>query len=375
MGRNPSIFDKEIRMSYAQKDRSKKRQPETAPDQPPALLSCDIGNGYVKLRSATNLTGYMSVVGDVSETLDGFQGVNSEQDFIIGFEGKQIAIGETVYFKGMTAEVIRHPSRIETGFYRKLFASALAAGVPGNPKRPTEVEVVLSLPPAYYFDREKQKERLAGTYEVEVPDDGGRWVKVVYNVPYANMRVIPEGVGTVCMIALNDDGTERGDTKLHQKVVGVVDVGTLTTDLIKLDNLRIVRDGCTSEEVALNFIYKKLRTFAQHYGITIQEHRYQSVIDKGHFSVQGEPIPLDNEMSKWSTELAQMVDGYIRKMWAGGNDVDQIILTGGGARYVYTELCKIYRHVRLASDNALELFQGNADGGYRYGMLRRLAAQ
>lgn len=360
-------------MSYVQKDRAKKRQVDT-PEQP-ALLSCDIGNGYVKLRSATNNTGYMSVVGDVSETLDGFAGVNAEQDFIIGFEGKQIAIGETVYYKGMTAEVIRHPSRIETSFYRKLFASALVAGIPGNPKKPTDVEVILSLPPAYYYDREKQKERLAGTYEIEVPDDGGRWTKVIYNVPFANMRVIPEGVGTVCMIALNDDGTERGDTKLHQKVVGVVDVGTLTTDLIKLDNLRIVRDGCTSEEVALNFIYKKLRMFAQHYGITIQEHRYQAVIDKGYFSVQGEPVYLGDEMSKWSAELAQMADGYIRKMWSGGNDVEEIILTGGGARYVYADLRKVYRHVRLASDNALELFQGNADGGYRYGMLRRLAGQ
>lgn len=356
-------------MGNVQKVKVKK---QTVTNGTPQLASFDIGNGFVKAKSAYEEATYASVIGDLNETLDGFSDITPDRDFVIGYNGKRVVVGEAVYRKGIgAAQMIRDVSRVGTPFYKTLFASALYATIPGNVNAPTTVEVVLSLPPKAYWDREKQKENLAGVYEIEVPDDQGGFCTVVYEVPYQLMRVIPEGVGTVCNIVLDDAGRERQNTDLHKKVVGVVDVGTLTTDLIMLDNLQLVRRGCDSILNALSDIYEKLISYAAQKGAVIEDYRCDSTVNDGYFLLQGKREPIDRRVESWSRDLASVIEGAIRTKWRGGNAVEDIVLRGGGAMNVYPYLQQAFPHVRLASDNKIDLVRSNADGGYRYGMLRR----
>lgn len=352
---------------------SKQKGKQTISNGTLQLASFDIGNGFVKVKSATSMTTYAAVIGDLNETLDGFStGLSTaEDDIIIGYNGRRVVIGDTVYRKGMgAAQVIRHTSRIETEFYKTLFASALYKAI-GNVEAPTTVEVVLSLPPVAYYEREKQKENLAGVYEIEVPDKNGRFCTNVYEVPYNLMRVIPEGVGTVCSIVLDENGNEIKGTNLHTKVVGVVDVGTLTTDLIMLDNLKLVRRGCDSVLHALNDIYQKMVKYASRQSVVIEDYRCSDIANQGYFLAHGQRVNIEDQLDRWAADLAGVIDAAIRTTWNGGNDVEDIILRGGGARNVYPFLARVFPHVRLASDNMNNLVTSNADGGYRYGLLRR----
>lgn len=339
-------------------------------------VSMDIGNGFVKWRSPNGGGSYMSVIGDISGMMQGSWDVKSMDSVqpvrCIRFEGRVFGFGESVYYTSSRPQVIRDTSRIDTQYYRQLFASVLASAIEPDPKGVT-VELVLSLPPGRYFEREHLKEIIAGPYAVDIVQDSKVVQHGIYNVPLNTIRVIPEGVGSVCMSILDERGHEQ-DSKINGAVIGVVDIGTLTTDLIMLDDLKIVRNGCWTEEVAIySGIYKPLMDYANNLGLVIPDYRCEAVLRRGSFTVQGEEHSILALMERWWRDLALYVDGLIRQHWHGGNDVDMILLTGGGAGQVFGELRRIYKHIRLSSDNAIELVTGNADGGYRYGLFRREA--
>lgn len=328
------------------------------------LVSFDLGNGFAKVRSSTEKgLSYPSVWSVVSETLEGFDmAISPNHDRVIGFEGKMYAIGETVQYKGLTPVTMTHRSRTTTEFYRVLFASALAATVRSS----AVCHVVLSLPPAAYWDKDKMKQLLARTYEVDVYV-GGKLRRLTYEVPIEFMRVIPEGVGTVCCMALDERGGEQ-DSALASMQVGIVDVGTYTTDAVLLKGLRIVRSGTDSLPHGLKDIHGKLRTFASKKGVDLDFYRADETIQNGYFTAHGQRIAFDSELVEWSRELVQSISGLIRSKWNGGDDAEQIIITGGGAGLTEMLLCQEFPQARLVEN--VDSWLANCEGAYRYGLLK-----
>lgn len=328
------------------------------------LFSGDLGNGYIKARSTDN-TGisFPAVISVVSDMLGGFNFDLSKtnHDFVIGFEGKSYAIGETVRLKGLTPVTIAHRSRIETDFYRIMFASALAATIWED----CSPSVVLSLPPAAYWDKDKIKQALQGIYKVEVPG----YRTVTYDIPQQVMRIIPEGVGAVCLLVLDKDGNDKqAEQALSKLRVGVVDVGTYTTDLIQLDQLRIVRAGCDSLPHALHDVHEKVRNYCQHQGYDLDMYRADEVLNAGYFMRAGVRHSISEYIDDWTGDLIPAISGMIRTKWNGGDDVDAILLTGGGSLYIYDRMAMEFPHVRLVEQVPPHF--ANCEGAYRYGLLR-----
>lgn len=332
------------------------------------LFSADLGNGYIKARSDSNRgISYPASISVVSEMLGGFNLDLSKRnhDFVIGFEGKNYAIGETVRLKGLTPVTIAHRSRITTEFYRVLFASALASTIWES----GYVNAVLSLPPAAYWDKDRLKVALAGTYTVDVPGYG----ELFYDIPVEAMRVIPEGVGAVCLLALDERGNDRrkSDLNLSQRTVGVVDIGTYTTDLILLDALRIVRSGCDSLAHALHDVHERLRTYCQSQGYELDPYRADEVLNAGYFMRSGVRHSITEFIDDWTGDLIPAISGMIRTKWNGGDDCDVILLCGGGSLYVYDRLAMEFPHLELVEDVPPHF--ANCEGAFRYLMLREKA--
>src|SRR5574339_428193 len=91
------------------------------------LMSADLGKGWVKVKSSTDERIYRSVYSAESESIYFDSPFDANGQFLIEYEGKRYAVGDTVYTKGLVPIHIEDRSRINTGFYRILFASALAA--------------------------------------------------------------------------------------------------------------------------------------------------------------------------------------------------------------------------------------------------------
>lgn len=332
------------------------------------LFSGDLGNGYIKCRSSMcEADSYRSVISVVSTMLGNFKLDLSRKnhDLIIGFEGKTYAVGETVETHGLTPVNISHRSRIKTDYYRVLFASALARTIWED----CAPDVVLSLPPAAYWDRDVLKAALSGTYVVEIPS----FKTITYEIPPEHIKVIPEGVGAVCLLVLDEKGYEKKtQIDLANLPVGIIDIGTYTTDFIQLDSLRIVRRGCDSLQHALHDVHQKLRAYCQKAGYDLDAWQVDRVLNQGWFMLQGEKHYFTDQIDNWFSELVPAISGQVRTLWNGGDDVAQILITGGGSLYTYDMLAMEFPHLRIVEEGVLPHLV-NCEGGYRWGLLRERA--
>ena len=334
----------------------------TPQKMPTRLFSGDIGNGFTKIRSSRERLSFPSVISVEDETAQGFEamGLSSNSDFVIEYANKRWAIGETVYTHGLMPVTIAHRSRIETEFYKVLFAASLAVGI----RQPAEVHAIVSLPPAAYWDREKQKDTIAGEYEVVF---GGR--KLTYNVPREALRVVPEGFGTAALFCLDASGAVQ-DSTLFEARVGIVDPGTYTTDFILLDKMKLVRRGTDSIPHALNDIHQKLRTYVASQGVDLDVYQADEVLRQGYFLKSGRRVPVTEQRDIWAGELAQVLSGQIRTLWGGGDDVEHILVSGGAAEYVGPILATEFEHVWRVDprETRVETWETNCEGSWRYAL-------
>lgn len=336
------------------------------------LISADLGKGFTKVKSSTEERIYRSVISAESESINFDMPFDANGIFVIEYEGKKYAVGDTVFTRGHLPIHIEDRSRINSGFYRTLFASSLAAVL----RNTSEVEAVVSLPPAAYFDKEAMKERLAGTYEVKLPTGQGTPKTLTYTVAYNSIRVIPEGMGAICEIALDSEGriTTEGD-ELFKRTVGVVDIGTGTTDLLKFERLVLSRDGTDSRNIGVaKSVLPRIKQHASKNGIDLADHKLDQVLRERFYidgSADGQRRYIADEIESWCAEQAQAIDAFIKSAWNGGNGVEYIIVTGGGAHLIYPYLRDIYGKERTFNSDGNPQFS-NCEGGYRYGLLRQL---
>lgn len=325
------------------------------------LISIDLGNGFTKVRAGKRRFSFPSVIAVEDDTTAGFEsvGLASNHDFVIGYNGKRWAIGETVLTHGLMPVMIAHRSRITTEFYKILFAAALGTAFTEN----VTVSPIVSLPPAAYWDKEKQKEMLAGEYMVKRAG-----VECSYSVPYELIRVVPEGFGTAALFCLDPRG-QVTDSDLFEREVGIVDVGTYTTDFVQLSKMKVVKRGTDSIPHALSNIHKLVRTYAASHGVDIDIHEADEVLRNGYFLLGGRREPITEQIQQWSKELAQVIAARIRTLWGGGDAVELIIVTGGGCWYVADLLFAEWPHVQKVTREAskVEPWKANCEGCYRYG--------
>jgi plasmid segregation protein ParM len=319
-------------------------------DSQPRIVSDDIGNGFVKSKSATATATFPSVIATEQGALS-FEGFNSGDDFVIEFEGTRYAIGETAWKLGRMRATAMDRSRIDSDFYRILFAASLMAVA----RKSGPATVVLSLPVLWYSSRSQVKEKLAGTYVVCY-----RGRRYTFEVDKATMQIIPEGFGTLAGVVLSKEAPE--DLKqLARGRVGVVDVGTKTTDLMLFDQMELIPAKSGGIDSALSDVWRSVKEeIAKAHGRTLELHEVDQAISDGYFMQKGKEQPIKDMAERAMHALASAVAGEIVGLWSGGQEVDAILLTGGGAKYIKPYLTFGHEHVIRKGHLA------NAEGGYLF---------
>lgn len=324
------------------------------------LFSGDIGNGYVKARTNAHEVTFQSVIAEESKSIDFQTAFNPNHSFVIEFEGKTYALGDTVHSLGHTPQSIAHRSRIETQYYRVLLAGALSATIQTS----ADVSAVLSLPPGAYIDKENLRAQIAGEYKVAIA--GGK--TYTYCLDPNNLRIVPEGLGGICYIALDEQGrsTEYADMFMGQ-TVGVIDVGTYTTDFLMFDRLKLQRRSTDSHPHGLNDIHTRIKQFASSHSVDLDDYELDNVLHQGFLKVRGKRVPISSEIESASSELASSIEAKMRTLWRGGDSAEIILLLGGGAVFVF-------KHLYDTLGDRLELIEhiphfANCEGAYRYLLL------
>ncbi|MFN8565352.1 MAG: hypothetical protein U0703_27845 [Anaerolineae bacterium] len=271
---------------------------------------------------------------------------------MIGFEGQKWAIGESVQTIGTGHRTIRDASRIETPFYRTLFASMLARAVPCAPGTSVEVAPVLSLPPGMYYEKERLKEALAGIYDVDAPVQGSlreqgagllscRWSGSASS-PKAWARY-------ACWCWTRAGATSRAPRCTSRRSAWSTWARSTGTHAQQPEN----RPRSTrSVPRALNA--RNIINHAAKHGILLEDHETDAITRPPRVPNGAHPVAsgADSPGARTSPKSSTVRSA---RSGAAGTPVERIILTGGGAPLIFKYLVDVYPdQIVLAGDDSIE---------------------
>lgn len=331
-------------------------------------VSADLGRGYVKaVSSSGESTSFRSVVAESSRSLSGFDfGLSTADDgFVISFQGREYVLGEAAFSDGILPRSTVDYSRLDASELPILLAGALARVVPED----AAVRLVVSLPPGDYDQKNKVKNRLAGRYDVRASHDG-RLSTRAYEIPIENIRVIPEGLGPVILQSVDRMGRFNSRSRLIDMAVGVIDVGTYTTDLVFFDQLQLNKRLTTSiENVGMSNMFDYLKgALRREFGVTLDYLEVDRVIRRGYVVRDGKRQPIAPWLDEIRSLVAERIVADVRRVWRGAGNVDAILIAGGGGPFVADVITMNFPHASLIDE--VEPHFANAEGGLRYGILR-----
>lgn len=200
--------------------------------------------------------------------------------------------------------------------------------------------------PVEYFDRDKETMRDALAGEYHLIDSQNR--DFTYRLGLDSVRVLPEGLPTVYDqiygydLAIKDQG-------LLGRSIGVVNVGTYTTDLIYMsadgaDQLPKLRPNkCTSVDVGLSRAWSAIaRWLKTNHGKTVSMTEADIITKQGFAMVGGKRVSVSNQRDDLFRVMAEQIHNAIDLQWDGGADCAVMIEAGGGGPQMHNFIAPPY---------------------------------
>jgi plasmid segregation protein ParM len=322
------------------------------------LVSLDIGNGFVKgyaRPGGAEREIIFPSVGAVEQGAIKFEGLKNGSDLVIDYNDKRVALGDSAYRLGRMQVVEMGRARIGEPAYMDLYAGALSQLV----RNSSDVTVVASLPVRSYMSA-KEDARRALQRQMVIGANGRT---NIYNVSQAH--IVPEGFGALCTLVLTGSG-KIANAELGRSNVGVVDIGTRTTDYLDFNQLELVpvaSDG--QDKTGMATVWQLVgEMISDAYQRELSEVELDQVIHTHQFSDAGQQVNVTHFVNEALDALAATITGQVRTMWDDGRAIDCIAVSGGGAAFVFDRLP--FANKLLVNDGAM----ANVRGAYAFGLLR-----
>jgi plasmid segregation protein ParM len=306
------------------------------------VLAVDIGYGYTKAMSPRGQVIVPSLVGP-AET------IRFESD-IITLNGKGIAleVEGRGFFVGEQAE-LQSASRSQTLDVTRTGSTeqkALFYAVASELVRTTndEVAVVTGLPVGDYDDRNKAtlREMLVGPHVVK------RQGKHTRRFGVRNVYTVPQAMGSLFTLVLDRRG-KLVDGDLAGGRVGIVDVGTLTTNYVLVDRLRYVEVGSDSITTGTSeMLLKVAKDLKREHSLdwALQLGKVDQAVRGRAVEVYGDRVNITGLVDPHLEALADTIVSRARSLWGAGVDLKAVVVTGGGSLELAPYIRRAYPHTR-----------------------------
>ncbi|MBN1579329.1 MAG: ParM/StbA family protein [Anaerolineae bacterium] len=327
------------------------------------IVGVDIGYGYTKAACGANQVVFPSVVGKSErvryESDLNRAGANQHdgQIAVITEQGDRF-VGELALLQSRVHWTLLDRSRVQDPSARLLFLSALSELV-GPTSEHGAFRVVTGLPTQWYADRDKVVEQLSGDHVLRRVN--GR--QVVQRFSIDELLVVPQPFGSLFCTILDADG-RIVDEKLARGRLGIIDVGTFTTDYVLVDALRYIEKGSGSIATAMSRAYQLIgRSILDAFGLDLRLHEVDEIVRRGYVTVFGEQRDIEWLAHPVLDAIAEEVLAEAGTLWGDGRDLDAVLVTGGGAIALGDRIGRCYPHARTLDDAAM----ANVRGFERYG--------
>ena len=319
------------------------------------VLSVDLGYGYTKGVGAESVRfSFPSVIGTAEDIRFATNLINGSADRTVKFDEAEFFYGDQALLQSRMQSTIFDRSRVHDQLYKMLFVGAL---VEMHKQAPDieRVRLVTGLPVEFFNDRADVINLFEGTYQITTDQP--------FRVTVESVFVAPQPFGSLFRELLNEQG-RINSTEIEKGRVGVIDIGTYTTDFIVADELRYVQRLSGSARIGWSKVVSKVeQALGDAYGLDLTQHQIDRALNAGAVRVRGTAIPLQDMMEPAIAEVRSAIIARARDLWGEGVSLDTILVTGGGAVHLYDLIHEVYPHARLLD----EAFWANAEGFYRFG--------
>ena len=327
------------------------------------ILAIDEGHGYTKALTPRGQVLLLSLVGpaeairfesDVAET--------NGKGIAVEVDGRGYFVGEQAELQSASASQTLDAARIGSTEQKALFYAAASELV-----RTTDdaLAVVTGLPVGDYDDRHKEALRAMLRGEHTVRRHGRRERRFTVTDVY----ILPQALGSLFALVLDRTG-RLVDGDLADGRVGVIDIGTLTTNYVLVDRLRYVEVGSDSITTGMSeLLLKVAKDLKREHGLdwALQLGQVDRAVRARQVAVYGDPVNIAGLVTPHLEALADTIVSRARTLWGAGVDLKAIVLTGGGSLELAPFLRQAYRHVRAVGGDPQF---ANATGYLRAGLRR-----
>ncbi len=326
------------------------------------IVGVDIGYGYTKAAGGGQEVVFPSVVGEAeriryqSDLVQPPAG-NAHAIALITQEGRRF-VGDLALLQSRVRWTLLDRSRVQDTSARLLFLSALGELV-GLDGPDTCFQVVTGLPVQWYADRDKVVEQLRGKHVLRRVN--GR--QVVQRFSVEKVLVVPQPFGSLFDVIL-DAEAKIVDEALARGRLGIIDIGTYTTDYVLVDALRYIEKGSGSISTAMSRAYQLIaRSLLDSFGLDLQMHEVDRVVRQGAVTIFGQERDIRWLARPALDAVAQEILAHAGTLWGDGRELNAVLVTGGGALALGDHIRRRYPHARVLADAAL----ANVRGFERYG--------
>ena len=330
------------------------------------IVGVDIGYGYTKVVAEERQITFPSVVGKAER-------IRYENDLSLASRtegGPQMAfiteegdhfVGELALLQSRVQWTLLDRSRVEDPSARLLFLAALSQLADGM--RGTQTfRVVTGLPVKWYGDRGKVVDQWVGKHVLRSVN--GR--HSVHRLAISDLCVVPQPFGSLFDVLLDSSG-QIVEPDLARGRLGVIDVGTYTTDYVLVDGLRYVERGSGTILTAMSTAHELIgRSLLDSYGLDLRMHEVDRAVRRGAVTVFGKEQRIDWLIEPILDAVSVEILAHAGTLWGDGRDLEAILVTGGGAMILGERVRDRYGHARLVPDAAL----ANVSGFCKYGRRR-----
>lgn len=325
------------------------------------VIGLDHGNGWVKAITSNNSIVLPSVVATkdaLGEEVTS-QALKIKEYESIVQKGSVYLWGSDVTKADKVLSTYGSQDRYLQPLYKLLCEFAIAEVLPGHSY--DDVWVVTGVPSSEKgtVAEEQIKKVLLGGHIVNV-NGVEKMIKVT------NVIILPQPVGTVMSRYLDRDGFVLND-EYETSSIGIIDVGTGTTDLDHIKELRRQEGDFLSISIGMFDVYKKVAAHIRKQNPSLDvtpqkvEKQFQSdsyVISKR----KKEDITDIKALALHETALE--IKTAINQQWKTWDRFDEIVITGGGAGSLGAALQELIDDAETVPNSQV----ANAEGFYRYGV-------
>lgn len=317
----------------------------------------DLGYYSEKVVATDKMFSFPSIAGSISESKFDLNGMGPNTFAVETEKGTSYLVGEDVSLQSRYMSRQQDRDWITSDEYKVLLLTALTEITKGSR---VDVDLVTGLPVNFYDDKDLLRDNLLGEHRIRRLERRNTQVFVIKNI-----RVIPQPFGTVFSVVLNGHGKATEDSDLATGSVGVIDVGSRTTNLLTVNRMREI--GVQTESIdsgawkVISSIKRQILSEYPDYD-NLKDHMVAEAVKDRWIGYYDETLDLTELVEDELGKLVSEIMAAARNLWGKGASLKRVLITGGGALLAGERIKSQFRHAQVVPNP----MYANAIGYYKF---------